>query len=482
MGLMRTRGMRLAGILMMAVLLASAARAGDGDPLFPTGAAHAPAANDTGAVPLFVPRQVAAPEPPPRAAKEPPAPPAGTVPAPAELSPGGEPLFVPHTAAAPTLPPVLFRAQADATGYAPPDVELPLPNGSFWPNGLFVYAEYAMYRQNVPLRNQLVAIRGFVDTDGALTQNPGMFVGSRAIALQTNQVRGPGTWSPGMKLGIGYRFDDGTTIDFSWLYLLNVKYTAVAGIGLPQSLIDPALSNTFLFSPVFNFPIAFSGPPDRLTANGAPVIGGPYGIWNGATAMSEEYDQRAQFYDLNIRKPIFETENWRTYAIGGPRFAWLWERYKWFTQAIDAFSDESSVWAANYTNIISNRMYGARVGMGNECYIGHGLSASLDLSGSAFLDVVKERTAYSRDDKHIGQERKRSRTDYTFVPSAEATFNLCWYPYRGVQFKIGYDVQAFFNVVSSEHPIDFDYSAVSPTFNRVFRIFDGLQLGGSISF
>jgi len=266
------------------------------------------------------------------------------------------------------------------------------------------------------------------------------------------------------------------------MHLLHAKYTAVATLQPQFSLLDPILSNTFLFSPVFNFPIAFSGPPDRVSSNGGIVPGGPFGVWNGATGMAEVYDQRNEFYDMTYRKPIFETEKWRSYGLVGPRFAWFWERYKWFSQAVDALGTESPVWSATYTNIESNRLYGGRLGIGNECYLGHGVSVSLDLSASAFLDVIKERTAYTRGDRHTGPERKRSRTDYTFVPAAQSTFNLWWYPYRGLQFKFGYDAQAFFNTVAAQHPIDFDYSAVAPTFNRVFRFLDGLDIGLAINF
>jgi hypothetical protein len=490
---MRTRGIRLAGILvMMAAWVTPAAFAGDGGPLFPAGADTGPAASGSQGEALF-PKEDGV-EPANSASGGPSLFPVSTAPEPAKVAPAKasaeqtdpepdvEPLFFLRAGASQDLTPLVVRAQADATGYAQPDVELPLANGSFWPNGTYVFAQYVMYRQSVPLRNQLVASRGFLDTDGNVTGTVGQFLGFGFTALETNQVRGPGTWQPGTKLGIGYRFDDGTTVDFSWMYVLNVKYTAVANIQPPLNQLDPLLSNTFLFAPVFNFPLAFSGPPNRVQVNGTVVNGGPFGIWNGATAMSEQFDQRFQEYDLTIRKPIFETECWRTYGQFGPRLVWFWDRYKWFTADLDARGNESPVWAANYTNIDSNRMYGFRLGIGNECYLGHGFSVALDLSASGFLDVVKERTAYSRDDRHVGQERKRSRTDYTLVPSAQGTLNLCWYPYRGFELRLGYDVQGFANTVFARHPIDFDFSAVAPTFDRVFRFIDGLQAGVGINF
>src|SRR5204863_3322243 len=127
-------------------------------------------------------------------------------------------------------------------------------------------------------------------------------------------------------------------------------------------------------------------------------------------------------------------------------------------------------------------MYGVKVGTCNECYMGNGFSCSLDLQAAAFLNVVKERVKYERGDRHIGPERKRARTDYTVVPEVRGTAFLNWFPYEGIEVKLGYDVMAFFNTVASKNPIDFNYSSVAPTFNREFRIIDGLQVGVALKF
>src|SRR5437762_11897726 len=117
----------------------------------------------------------------------------------------------------------------------------------------------------MPLRNQSVAFRGFVDSDGLATGIVGLRQGSGSIALQTNQVRGPRSFQPGFDVGFGYRFHDGSAIDFDWWYIVNTRYTAVATLVPPLQLLDPALANTFLFSNVVNFPPDFCGPPNRNT-------------------------------------------------------------------------------------------------------------------------------------------------------------------------------------------------------------------------
>jgi hypothetical protein len=379
------------------------------------------------------------------------------------------------------LPPSTVRGQMDsAVNYAPPETQVSSPLYSTRPEaGWFVHGEYLLFRQTVPLRNQLVASRGLLDVDGAITGTPGTFIGSGATALQTNQVRGPGSYQPGFEAGFGYRFEDGTTVDFSWWHLTKVLYSAVATLLPKFNQLDPNLTNTFLFSPVFNFPLDFGGPPNDVGG----VAGGSFGIWNAADLMTLEFDQRNEMFDLTIRKPIFETECWRTYGLVGPRFVWFWERFKWFTVDLDVNGDPANnADTAIYTNIVSNRMYGAFLGIGNECYLGHGFSVSLDLQGTLFLDIVKERAKYERGDRHIGPERQRKKTDYVTVPEARATLNMWWYPYEGIQLKAGYDAMAFFNTVAGQTPIDFDYSAVAPRWERVFRFMDGLNIGIAFSF
>src|SRR5262249_37202360 len=199
------------------------------------------------------------------------------------------------------LPPSAVRAQLDsAAGYAPPDPILPPPLSRTRPeSSVFFHSSFLLFRQTIPLQSQPVAVRGFVDSDGLATGIVGQRIGSFALALQTGQVRGPQGYEPGFNFGIGYRFKDGSAVDFEWWYVVNVHYDAVATLVPPFQLLDQTLSNTFLFSPVVNFPQDFGGPPNRVTNVFGIVNGGPFGIWNAANLETLEYTQRVQEIGLN---------------------------------------------------------------------------------------------------------------------------------------------------------------------------------------
>ena len=364
--------------------------------------------------------------------------------------------------------------------YAPPDMPvqggLPLPLYSTRPEagGFFLGAEFVMFRQTVPLRSQPIAYRGFVDTDGSITGNTGYFTGSGTIALDANQVQGPRSYQPGLKVTGGYRFSDGSEFEISWMQLLESNYTAGASL-VPQFFnVGPRLENTFLFSPVFNFPNLYAGPAFKIGTGNPYAI---YGIWNGATNMQISFTQQNTQIEGRYRVPVYEDECWRTYGFAGPRFFWVWERFRWRTEDADlnGLVDPSSV--AIYNNIVSNRMYGAYIGIGNEWWMGNGFSASLDLNTAALLDFVKERSSYESGIKYY-TIAKRSKSDFSFVPEVEANVNLWWYPTEGIQMKVGYDVMSFFNTVAGKTPVDFNFGGLSPTWDKgVFRLFDGINAG-----
>ncbi len=97
--------------------------------------------------------------------------------------------------------------------YAPPDVVFPFPLGSTHPEegGLYLATEFIAYRQTNPLKDQVVAVRGFQVTSQTIefqdstgrnfttTLGPsGTFIGSGASALNVNQVTGPNDYQPGI--------------------------------------------------------------------------------------------------------------------------------------------------------------------------------------------------------------------------------------------------------------------------------------------
>lgn len=374
-----------------------------------------------------------------------------------------------------------YEGAGTALGYAPPSTVLPFPLYSTRPEdgGLFVNGSFVLYSQNNPIDDQIIAVRGLVDLDGSITGTVGTFVGPQTPALDVNQVDGPRNVQPGFRVGVGWRFGDGSSVEVSWMHLTKNFYTAVATLIPPGLPSQSDLSDTFLFSGVFNFPTDFSGPANDTNAGN---LGSTFGIWNAADIMTIDFTQRNEFVDVMYRHSLFETENHRTYGLIGPAFAWFWERFRWRTTDQDVTGIASDADTAIYSAIVSNRLYGVQVGCGHERYLGHGFAFSLDLLAGLYLDVAKKRVKYERGDRNIGPERKRSRTDYYFAPELQATGFLWWYPIEGVQVRFGYDVMAFFNTIGTPRPVDFDYSAVNPKFDHVFRILNGLQIGVGLIF
>ena len=370
-------------------------------------------------------------------------------------------------------------------GYAPSDNTLPIPWGSTRPEdgGLYVDTDFLFFRQSMPLKNEVVAQRGFYninDQDGNIGQFGGAnFVGSGTVALDTNQVRGPTSYQPGLDTHIGWKFADESTIAVGWMYLAQVRYQAVATAVPPNFNFGVTFADSFLTAPVYNFPSDFAGVPGQATGpNGVAT----YGIWDGASQMTESFIQRTQAYDMIWRKPLFENECYRFSSLLGPRFFWIWEEYQWRTTNF-GFTGSSGP-SAQYNNIDSNRMYGYNIGCSQEWYWGNGFACQLDTSFTPFIDIVKERVQYTTGVKFSGMaENKRAKTDYTFAPEVEAKLKLVWYPTENVQINFGYDIMAFFNTINSEMPIDFNYSSIDPKFDHIlYRTFDGFRAGICITF
>jgi hypothetical protein len=405
-------------------------------------------------------------------------------------------------AVAATLP-----SMGHSQDYTPPDPQMPIPLWHDRPEtgGFYTAFEFLFMRQTNPIKNELIARRGLLDFDGSITadlsQNPiitpigpiqfqqatphpGTFIGSGTPALTTQDIKGPQTWNPGWEVHLGWKFENGIVLDFSWMSLFETRYTAVATLVPPNLQGGEILQETFLFSPVFNFPSDFAGPPNKLG------IGNPFaafGIWNGATVEQISLLQRFDKMDIIGRVPVYETDCSRCYGLIGPSFVWLWERFKWITTAQDVGGQlpDGSRDIADYTNIVSNRLYGVKIGGGDEFRLGDTpigtFSVSLDLAASAYMDFVKERAKYTLGDMSI--QNKRSRTEYKFVPEVEGQLNVWWYPIEGVQVRIGYNAMGFFNTVSAPYPVDFNYGRLDGGWvDGTTRWLDGFNFGVGVIF
>jgi hypothetical protein len=237
---------------------------------------------------------------------------------------------------------------------------------------------------------------------------------------------------------------------------------------------------------VYNFPNDYSGPPIKTGTNafGLP-IGNPfalYGIWNGASIMTEEFVQRAEGVDATYRVPVYETETYRFSGIVGPRYFWIWERFRWRTTSLEFDGTSNPTDVALFENITSNELYGAFIGCENEWYVGHGFALYLNFDAAALLDHVKEKDDYQLGTKDAGPENKRAVLDYTFVPELEAKAGIAWYLAEGIQLRLDYNGMVFFNTIASPRPVSFNYGGLDPGWEHVTRLFDGITAGISLTF
>ena len=379
---------------------------------------------------------------------------------------------------------VLFVGSASAQTYEYPGLStenLPLATGKPNDNGFFSFFEYVSLFQSRALpNNQVVAYRGLVDSLGQVTGLPGTYIGSGVVGLQTNDLPRGGS-QIGFNVGFGYKTSDGTSIYFSYMRQFEMNLHAGATQVPAFFRTDVSLADTFLTSGVYNFPPNFAGPAVKTAFDKVNGLTNFYGLWNGASEMNIQYNQWFTNSDITVRTPLFETEYSRIYGLAGGRFDWFFERFKWETVDIDVGNGNIPTVAANYTNTLSQRMYGPFVGCGNEVYLGNSFALSVDTTGALLLDIIKERVVYELGDKSISN--KMSRNEMNIVPSVTVSANLWWYPIEGVQLRVGYSAYMFFNTLYMDQPIGFNYNQPDPAYSvDFFRIVHGVNVGVGLFF
>ncbi|WP_157369054.1 Lpg1974 family pore-forming outer membrane protein [Zavarzinella formosa] len=375
---------------------------------------------------------------------------------------------------------------------------LPVPIGPYQHDGSGFYTgiEFLMMHETRAIGRQVIASRGYVPSfdfpNPGGSPSPG-FVGgvprgSGATALASDQL-GNTSWAPGWRITAGYRMEDGTSFSVSWAHLQDVKYSGGAGSQGPNFAQVDGGDNTFLFAPVFNFSPLFSGAPNRVIATvpgvgTAPVSGLLNGIWNGASDMSMLFSQRFDNWDIAGRFPVFQSENARSYAIAGARFAWIWERFQWVTTDLNYTGDDTTgftasydgQYAARYDNTLSQRMYGPMIGAGHEVYLGSGFGLGCETSFAPLLDIAKERVKYIRVDETT--QAKRGWIDNTITLNLNFAINLTWQPFEGMTLRAGWNAYNFFNTYYMERPVGFNMGALDPTYGtQIYRLMHGLNVG-----
>ena len=390
--------------------------------------------------------------------------------------------------------PVLARGQspADIGGLDPPlnsNPVIPIPTGHAGDAGFYTSVEYVMLTQTRDVGNQVIAYRGLVDSTGRITGVPGTYLGSRQVALSTDDFART-TFTPGFQVELGYRLDDGTRLFANYLQLFETQYKTGASIVPPYFRSRPDLTDTYLVSQVYNFPPQFAGPRVKTGYDLGPGNpgGNTYGIWNGATVMTAKLTQRYQQAEIGVRTPLMQTDYSRVYGIASARAAWLFNRFQWWTLSVDTFGVANPQDQAWYTNTLSQRLYGPVIGCGQEIFLANQFSLSCDLTGGLLLGVVKERAKYKLESPGDGATiqpiaSKASYNTWELVPNANANINLWWYPVEGVQVRVGYQAITYFNTTRMQEPIGFNYQIPDPQYGtQVFRILHGFNVGIGLFF
>lgn len=385
-------------------------------------------------------------------------------------------------AAAMLAPATPARAQ---DGLPPPlnsNPTIPIPTGAAGSAGFYTAAEFVILTQNRTIGNQVVAYRGFVDSSGQITGLPGTYVGSGQVGLSTNDF-GRTTYQPGWKVELGYSFEDGTRVYGNFLQLFNAQYAAGATLASPYFRSRQDQADTFLVAGVYNFPPAFAGPAQKTAydVSTGGIASNTYGIWNAASVMDIKYSERFTTAEAGLRTPLFQTDYSRVYGSAGARFAWFFERFTWRTVSFDVNGVANPQDVANYSNTLSQRMYGPFVGCGHEVFLANQFSLSLDLSAALLLNIAKERAKYELGDN--SDPAKRGWETFTVVPNANLALNLWWYPTEGVQMRVGYSLMTFFNTRNMLDPIGFNYGAIDPVYEvQAFRYVHGVNVGIGLFF
>lgn len=373
------------------------------------------------------------------------------------------------------------------------------PLGNPAKQGPFVYTDIVYFTQTWALgRGQVVARRGLRDSTGVISGVPGTIIGSGDAALTTGQF-GRTEYSPGMNLGVGWKFEDGSTVTARIMHVSGQTWGASASLATQFARNRTDLADSFLFSDVFNFAPQFAGPAVKtayentfigrvLDPAGNVIIPGTqipegafYGIWNGMSNTSIEYKRWYTEAEIGGRTPLFESNSSKVYGLGGMRYHMFMDRFEWRAQSFDLLGNTGGRFEALYSNILSQRMYGPYIGCAHEMYLGGNFSLSVDLTGELLANFIKMRAKYELGDNTV--QAKRSRNAIDLVPAAGGNLNLWWYPVKGVQMRVGYSANTFYNTRNMDEPIGFNYGAIDPAYGtQYFRLIHGLNVGVGIFF
>jgi hypothetical protein len=394
------------------------------------------------------------------------------------------------------LAPAAARAQNIGHGEPTPDWDWPLPlmldNKE---SGFYFAPEAIWWKIDNPLKDQVIAFRGFIDIGGFTLQLPDdvqegttRIFGSGTPALRADDASQE-NYQWGWRLTFGYRFRNDVAVEFVYWKLMENRAVAGASIVPPGLRPDVDLADTFVTAPFFNFSPLFGGPQNDvdstiiLPGTGIRVPGPPvpaFGVNNAADDMTIEFVQRTWSGEFNFRLPIHRDDCSRSYMLIGPRYLQVYERFRLRMVDLDINGEGSPLDTVFYVNEWENRFYGAQVGMGGDQYLGNGFAIGAEGRVGLFADVMKANTKYERADHAAASQNWRK--ELTAAPMFQGGLYLWWYPIEGIQVRLGYEVLGLFNVPRSNYPVDFNVGRLTPDYEEEFLWIHGGSIGVAFIF
>ena len=316
---------------------------------------------------------------------------------------------------------------------------------------------------------------------------PGNFLGTGTPALFTDDLRGQESFEPGYRITLGYRFDNGTAIETSYMALQKVTYSANASL-IPHELCQPGGRAV----------------PGRFVHLGT-VLQSAAGIRRGQPEdgarqprLGLRHLQRRQQHVDELPASSSRTGTFAagcrgtrttapastvTLAAGSPGSG--------SSSGCGPFPPTSSATARRTdVGVYRKRRFQPHVRPVRRHRVRTVSSATasasaLETEAAFLLDIVKERANVQNGDRNDAPPG----TPFVSVKKAATNFQpgrrirrptprCTWYPIEGIQLRAGYNFMTFLNTVDMQDPIAFDARNFDPNWqNRAIRFMDGFNAG-----
>src|SRR5262249_26212076 len=144
-------------------------------------------------------------------------------------------------------------------------------------------------------------------------------------------------------------------------------------------------------------PITDAGFDQEIGFFGGPLFPA-WGIANGAEDISIVQTQKFSNSELNVRGPMYQGDDIRTYAKGGFRYTHFYERFRMRVVDQDADGNIAPENIFVYSTKMDDHFYGIQGGFGSEAYMISGFAISGELLGGVAGQTSKETVNIDRGD------------------------------------------------------------------------------------